>query len=178
METSTQLATRLTDASRRKIWDVYSAFNWTAALEAGRWCMPPELISIFGTPVYEALSEPTKRAVYDAELARQSRPALSAPTAQALLGDRRPLPAWGIWAALTIAGFGFDTTSANNVVTFNNGAVGTVTTATATSLTVTLSVKPTSAGSLTAAVVTNSLSSGSPIQVATVVPDFWSVVIR
>lgn len=59
----------------------------------------------FINQVYEALSEPTKRAAYDAELARQSRPALSAPTTQAFLGDRRPLPAWGIWAALTIAGF-------------------------------------------------------------------------
>ncbi len=61
METSAQLATRLTGASRRKIWDVYSAFNWTESLEAGRWCMPPELISIFGTPVYEALSDEQKK---------------------------------------------------------------------------------------------------------------------
>ena len=61
METAAQLATRLTGASRRKIWDVYTAFNWTASLEADQWCMPPELISIFGTPVYESLSEEQKK---------------------------------------------------------------------------------------------------------------------
>jgi hypothetical protein len=34
---------------------------------------------------------------------------------------------------MTINGFGFDTTAANNTVVFNNGAVGTVTAATADS---------------------------------------------
>ncbi len=43
---------------------------------------------------------------------------------------------------ITINGFGFDPTAGNNTVTFNDGAVGTVTTATATSLTVTFSTKP------------------------------------
>jgi len=61
LETATELATRLTGASRRKAWDVYSAFNWTASLEAGRWCMPPELISIYGTPAYEALGDEQKK---------------------------------------------------------------------------------------------------------------------
>src|SRR6185436_16040515 len=62
---------------------------------------------------------------------------------------------------LTIAGFGFDTTAGNNTVVFNDGAVGTVTAATATSLTVTFSTKPTGVGSLTAIVTTNSLTSGA-----------------
>src|SRR6185436_11065567 len=69
-----------------------------------------------------------------------------------------------------IAGFGFSTTAGNNTVVFNDGAVGTVTAATATSLTVTFSTKPTSAGSLTAVVTTSSVSSGSAVQVATVTP--------
>lgn len=60
LETSVELATRLTGASRRKSWDVYSAFNWGATLDADRWYMPPELISIFGTPAYEALSDEQK----------------------------------------------------------------------------------------------------------------------
>jgi trimeric autotransporter adhesin len=38
-------------------------------------------------------------------------------------------------AQITINGFGFDPTAANNKVTFNDGAAGTVTTATSTSLT-------------------------------------------
>src|SRR5581483_11543112 len=60
---------------------------------------------------------------------------------------------------LTINGFGFDTTAANNTVVFNNGAVGSVSAATATSLTVTLSTAPTTAGSLTAVVTTNGVTS-------------------
>ncbi len=71
---------------------------------------------------------------------------------------------------LEITGQGFDPTAANNTVTFNNGAVGSVTSATTTSLTVTLSTAPTAAGSLTAIVTVNTLSSGSAVQVATVVP--------
>ncbi len=72
--------------------------------------------------------------------------------------------------SITINGFGFDTTAAQNTVVFNNGAVGTVTNATTTALTVALSVKPTTAGNLTAIVTTNSQSSGTAVQVASVVP--------
>ena len=79
-------------------------------------------------------------------------------------------------STLTINGIGFDTTAGNNLVTFNNGAVGTVSSATATTLTVSLSTKPTAAGSLTAVVTTNDASSGSPIQVATVAPVVTSAV--
>jgi len=56
VESASELAVRLTSASRRKLWDVYKAFDWPATLDAGLWCMPPELISIHGTPVYESLS--------------------------------------------------------------------------------------------------------------------------
>jgi hypothetical protein len=71
---------------------------------------------------------------------------------------------------ITINGVGFDTTAAHNTVVFNDGAVGTVTAATATSLTVAFSTKPTTAGNLTAVVTTNSVSSGTAVQVATVTP--------
>ena len=71
---------------------------------------------------------------------------------------------------VSIRGFGFSTTALNNTVVFNNGAVGTVTAATATSLTVTFSTKPTSVGNLTAVITTNSVSSGAAVQVATVSP--------
>jgi hypothetical protein len=70
---------------------------------------------------------------------------------------------------LTIAGTNFDTTAGNNTVVFNLGAAGTVAAATATQLTVTLNTPPTSIGSLTAVVTTNGQSSGSAVQVATVV---------
>ena len=71
---------------------------------------------------------------------------------------------------LTIAGSGFDPTPSNDTVTFNDGASGTVTAATPTSLTVTFSADPTTAGNLTAIVTTNSKTSGSAVQVATVTP--------
>jgi hypothetical protein len=61
LETASQLATRLTGASRRKHWDVYSAFDWPAQLSTDLWYMPPELISVFGTPVWDALDEATRR---------------------------------------------------------------------------------------------------------------------
>src|SRR5690349_8637360 len=54
--------------------------------------------------------------------------------------------------SVVIAGTNFDPIVANNSVTFNDGAAGTVTAATSTSLTVTFSTKPTAAGSLTAVV--------------------------
>src|SRR6185312_10908825 len=73
-------------------------------------------------------------------------------------------------ATLTFNGFGFDPTAAHNTVVLNDGAVGTVTAASATSLTVTFSTKPTAVGNLTAVVTTNSVSSGAAVQVATVAP--------
>ncbi len=81
-------------------------------------------------------------------------------------------------STIEINGFGFDTTASRNVVTFNNGAVGSVTTATATRLTVTYTTKPTAVGSLTASVATNSVSSGTSLQVATVVPVITSSTVN
>ena len=72
---------------------------------------------------------------------------------------------------MTINGFGFSTTPGNNLVTFNDGAVGHVTTATATQLTVTFDTKPATAGSLTATVTTNGVAHGTTaVEVATVKP--------
>jgi hypothetical protein len=69
---------------------------------------------------------------------------------------------------LVIKGTGFSSVPGNNTVAFNLGAIGTVTSATATQLTVTFSVRPT-VGNLTAVVTTNANTSGAPVQVATVV---------
>jgi hypothetical protein len=68
---------------------------------------------------------------------------------------------------LIITGTGFDTTAANNTVTLSSGT-GTVNSATATQLTVTFNTPP-SVGNLTAVVTSNGSSSGSPVQVASVV---------
>jgi hypothetical protein len=75
-------------------------------------------------------------------------------------------------ATLVIDGFGFSTTPANNTVAFNLGASGTVTASTATQITVTFSVQPTSTGALTAAVTNTDTGCGSSATVvATVVQD-------
>jgi hypothetical protein len=71
---------------------------------------------------------------------------------------------------ITINGFGFDPVASNNKVTFNNGAIGNVTKATSTSITVTLATAPKSSGPITAVVTTNGISSGFPVQVASVTP--------
>ncbi|MCU1441719.1 MAG: hypothetical protein JWP85_2716, partial [Rhodoglobus sp.] len=71
---------------------------------------------------------------------------------------------------VTFAGFGFSSTPANNTVTFNNGAVGTVTSASNTSLTVTFSTAPVTAGALFARVTTNGVISSGSTQVASVTP--------
>lgn len=74
-------------------------------------------------------------------------------------------------ATITIDGLGFDaTTPGNNVVSFNNGASGTVTGATATTLTVT-GITGLVAGALTAQVTVDGGTPNSPpVEVAVVTP--------
>ncbi len=60
METASQIATRLSRASCKKFYDVYSSFHWPESLQPGAWCMPPELISLHGTPMYDSLDPPTR----------------------------------------------------------------------------------------------------------------------
>ncbi|MDJ0866157.1 MAG: diiron oxygenase [Myxococcota bacterium] len=60
-ETSTDLARRLSKASIKKLWDVYSEVDWPEALDADCWAMSPELISLYGTPTWDALDEAQRR---------------------------------------------------------------------------------------------------------------------
>jgi len=70
---------------------------------------------------------------------------------------------------VTINGTGFDPISpAANRILFNQGAIGTVTDSTDTSLTVAFSAPPTSTGNLTAVVTSGAVTSGAPVQIATV----------
>ncbi len=66
--TSTELAPKLCTASIKKSWDVYSAFNWPDELPEDAWYMSPELISIYGTDVYEGLSEAQRKKLSFTEL--------------------------------------------------------------------------------------------------------------
>ncbi len=59
-ESASQLAVRLSRASCRKFYDVYNAFDWPERLQEGAWCMPPELISLYGTPTWDTLDETTR----------------------------------------------------------------------------------------------------------------------
>lgn len=61
MESASELAVRLTRASRKKFWDVYNHFTWPEALVEGAWLMPPELISIYGTAAWDALDEAQRK---------------------------------------------------------------------------------------------------------------------
>ena len=71
---------------------------------------------------------------------------------------------------LIIAGTNFELYFFDNLVTFNLGAIGFVSAATSTQLTVTFTTQPTSLGNLTAVVTTGgTFTSGAAVQVATVV---------
>ena len=61
METGSEIATRMSRASCKKFYDVYNAFDWPEVLKEGAWCMPPEEISIYGTPAYDALDEAQRK---------------------------------------------------------------------------------------------------------------------
>ena len=54
---SATLVDQLTKQSRKELWDVYSYFQWPDAIPEDTWCMSPELISIYGTDAWHALSE-------------------------------------------------------------------------------------------------------------------------
>ena len=61
MESPTDLAIRLSRASRKKFWNVYTAFDWPETLDFSHWFMPPELISLHGTPAWEQLDDAQRR---------------------------------------------------------------------------------------------------------------------
>lgn len=61
MQTSIELATRLSAASVRQAWDVHTAFEWPDELDPAWWPMSPELVSLYGTPAWEALDEAQRK---------------------------------------------------------------------------------------------------------------------
>jgi hypothetical protein len=79
--------------------------------------------------------------------------------------------------SLTINGFGFDTNAANDTVSFSGGATGTVAAATPTQLTVG-SLNGLTLGSLNASVSVEGVSSGSAVQVATIVLNSQELAVR
>ncbi len=62
MATAAELAPRLSEASVKKLWDVYSAFDWPESLDPeAEWYMQPDLISIHGTDVWNGLDEKQRK---------------------------------------------------------------------------------------------------------------------
>jgi hypothetical protein len=53
-----EVVDKLCASSRRHYTNPYEGLEWPDELDRGRWFMSPELISIYGTEAWEALSEP------------------------------------------------------------------------------------------------------------------------
>lgn len=70
---------------------------------------------------------------------------------------------------ITIHGFGFSATPGNNIVVFDHGAVGSVTAASSTQLTVTFSTHATVLGPLGASVTSSGVGPVGPVQVASII---------
>lgn len=66
--TSVQLAPKLSTASIKKSWDVYTAFDWPESLPEDNWFMSPELMSLYGTEYFDSLSEAQQKKLSFTEL--------------------------------------------------------------------------------------------------------------
>ncbi|MFF7229666.1 para-aminobenzoate N-oxygenase AurF [Streptomyces sp. 2333.5] len=51
-----QVAERLLDSSARHSFDPDTELDWDAPLEEGKWFWPPELVSLYGTPLWRKMS--------------------------------------------------------------------------------------------------------------------------
>lgn len=65
---ATILADKLSRASIKKTWDVYTAFDWPESLPEDSWYMSPELISVYGTSFYDGLTEEQQKKLSFTEL--------------------------------------------------------------------------------------------------------------
>lgn len=52
-----QVALRLLESSAKHSFDPDTELDWDAAVEQGKWFWPPELVSLYGTPMWERMSE-------------------------------------------------------------------------------------------------------------------------
>ena len=61
MQTTEDVALKLTRASEKFFYDVATKITWPQTLDASDWTMSPELISLFGTEVWETLSDAQRK---------------------------------------------------------------------------------------------------------------------
>ncbi|MCQ4208318.1 AurF N-oxygenase family protein [Streptomyces longispororuber] len=52
-----QVAERLLDSSAKHSFDPDKELDWAAPFEDGKWFWPPELVSLYGTPMWQRMSE-------------------------------------------------------------------------------------------------------------------------
>ena len=69
MTRTDELSARLSAASREAFYDVYRRFAWTERLDVDRWAMPPELLTVYGTPVWGDLTDEQRHKLSIAETA-------------------------------------------------------------------------------------------------------------
>ncbi|MBW1601441.1 diiron oxygenase [Streptomyces sp. JJ66] len=67
-----QIAERLLESSRKHSFDPDTELDWDAPFEAGKWFWPPELVSLYGTPMWRRMTEEQQR-----ELARHEAASLA-----------------------------------------------------------------------------------------------------
>lgn len=56
-KSASEVAVRLTKLSRERAWNVYTDIDWPEALSGERYCMAPELMSVWGTEYWDTLTE-------------------------------------------------------------------------------------------------------------------------
>jgi hypothetical protein len=61
METTEDVARKLTRASEKLFYDLATKIEWPATLDASDWTMSPELISLYGTEVWETLGDAQRK---------------------------------------------------------------------------------------------------------------------
>ncbi|GHG56677.1 AurF N-oxygenase family protein [Streptomyces griseocarneus] len=64
-----RVAERLLESSARHSFDPDTELDWDAPLEPGKWLLPPELISLYGTPLWRRMSEEQRMELARHELA-------------------------------------------------------------------------------------------------------------
>ena len=56
-----QVADKLSRGSKKLSYDVHKRFAWPERLDASQWLMSPEYVSLYGTPLWDAMSEAQRR---------------------------------------------------------------------------------------------------------------------
>ena len=60
-QSTEQIADKLSRGSKKLIYDVHTKLEWPETLDDSVWAMSPEYVSLYGTPVWQGLSEAQQR---------------------------------------------------------------------------------------------------------------------